>query len=1019
MSARSPRILVEDLSPVESLTEQEMAEIQGAGRRKKWEFSGQAMEVLEVRQVMSAVSVAVDTGRETPLAGLTAWVDGPTLIVEGTEVSDKIALRQSGRTITVTSSNANGRFSQSFSARGVTNAKVMGLGGRDLIDLGLDSDTALRIPSEIFGGQGNDELFGGYGTDFLNGDGSRLIQLGSQLGGVQQVLTGDQPTGRLSFVRVGSGDVYTWDSRGSRLFQSNTQLGGVQQLIPATLPGGRSTVLARFGSGDVYAWDGRGSTLFQSRTELGGVRQLMTTTLKGGQTTTLALFASGDVYAWDTRGSQLFQSRAQLGGVKQLMSATLVGGQTTTLALFASGDVYAWDARGSQLFQSTTQAGGVRQLIPGVLPGGMATVFARFGNGDVYAWDNQGSRLHQSGSERGGVQQLLTAIDPATGLETTLVRLGSGDVFSWDARGSRLFQDAAQSGGVQQLISARLPGGDPTTLARFGNGGVYAWDARGARLFQSKTALGGVRQLITAVDPATRQPTTLVRFGSGDVYAWDASGSRLFQSSSQLGGVRELASGLHPQTRLPTTLCKFGTGDIVSWGAAGIQNVTAWKQSIQYVEFPQDTGSKGTNWHVVAGKNFKAVDDRGRTVSMHVTGTGGVYAMEDIAQAIDADTLSGGPARDILFGGYGDDRLTGVLGEDEIDGAWGNDQLYLDLDFDQLLTNRGKTGINPAPYQSGRAGSDTFIVSLDVGSLLDQAVQPFLASARKYTDRLQPIVDFLNREIPVVSDYLDGVTFSSILGNSDLNAFSSAITAINQLEISNLTGGRILLGQFKVNSLSDIQKLSNSSAALDTFAGLPFSVPILQQPSELIRAVLGENVELVSYRLPSLNVDISTTILDTWIPVAGVPVNVTVSGHLQFSAHGTIGYDMAGMKSGNLADGMFAQELALEASFGLDVRGGVDAGLVEIGVGGSITTSFTLDLTDKTDGKLRIDEFIARMQAPPAIKLEWLAYAYVTTYVQVEVKEWYNPFEWHWVVSYEPKEEKISLCDPGSLTILL
>ncbi len=58
MTVRMSRIRIEELSPGETLSEQEMALIYGAGRKKKWEFSGQAMEVLEIRQVMSAVTVA-------------------------------------------------------------------------------------------------------------------------------------------------------------------------------------------------------------------------------------------------------------------------------------------------------------------------------------------------------------------------------------------------------------------------------------------------------------------------------------------------------------------------------------------------------------------------------------------------------------------------------------------------------------------------------------------------------------------------------------------------------------------------------------------------------------------------------------------------------------------------------------------------------------------------------------------------------------------------------------------------
>ena len=62
--ASSGRIRIDDLSPLESMTEQEMSEIFGAGRKGKWQFSGQSMEVLEVRQVMSAVTVAL--APETP-----------------------------------------------------------------------------------------------------------------------------------------------------------------------------------------------------------------------------------------------------------------------------------------------------------------------------------------------------------------------------------------------------------------------------------------------------------------------------------------------------------------------------------------------------------------------------------------------------------------------------------------------------------------------------------------------------------------------------------------------------------------------------------------------------------------------------------------------------------------------------------------------------------------------------------------------------------------------------------------
>lgn len=59
MTVRTARIRIEDLEPLENLTEQEMAEVFGAGRKGKWQFSGQSLEVLEVRQVMSAVTASL------------------------------------------------------------------------------------------------------------------------------------------------------------------------------------------------------------------------------------------------------------------------------------------------------------------------------------------------------------------------------------------------------------------------------------------------------------------------------------------------------------------------------------------------------------------------------------------------------------------------------------------------------------------------------------------------------------------------------------------------------------------------------------------------------------------------------------------------------------------------------------------------------------------------------------------------------------------------------------------------
>jgi len=183
MSASVPRIRIEDLTPVESLSEQEMAEIFGAGRRKKASFSGQAMEVLEVRQVMSVSSL---------------WMSGTTLVVKADNSATSVEVGASGSGIKI-KDKADGRewtYSSSQVKKvefqggsgndrfvnGVKNLPVRGYGnggddyleGYDAADYfsggsGNDTIKGYGGKDEIVGGSGSDRLHGGAGDDDIEG----------------------------------------------------------------------------------------------------------------------------------------------------------------------------------------------------------------------------------------------------------------------------------------------------------------------------------------------------------------------------------------------------------------------------------------------------------------------------------------------------------------------------------------------------------------------------------------------------------------------------------------------------------------------------------------------------------------------------------------------------------------------------------------------------------------------------------------------------------------------------------
>src|SRR5688572_28355375 len=115
---------------------------------------GPAMEPLEPRQLFS---VSVKSG---------------VLEVKGATAADIIRISRTGSSIRVTM----GGTTSTFSAGAVDSVRVRALGGNDSIR----NSSNLRVPINIFGGDGNDTILGspgsdrikaGAGTDSLRGGG--------------------------------------------------------------------------------------------------------------------------------------------------------------------------------------------------------------------------------------------------------------------------------------------------------------------------------------------------------------------------------------------------------------------------------------------------------------------------------------------------------------------------------------------------------------------------------------------------------------------------------------------------------------------------------------------------------------------------------------------------------------------------------------------------------------------------------------------------------------------------------
>ena len=158
-TSRTPRIVIEDLPPLDTLSMEEMVRIFGAGRRARLE-----LECLEARELMAS--------------GLSASLTAGTLTIQDGTASDTIRVRQINNQISVDGvsiATATGNLAR-VAANQVTQVRVLPLGGHDLIDLDSQSVVGQQpISDEVFiqTGPGGDTIRYGGGKTFLDAPTSR------------------------------------------------------------------------------------------------------------------------------------------------------------------------------------------------------------------------------------------------------------------------------------------------------------------------------------------------------------------------------------------------------------------------------------------------------------------------------------------------------------------------------------------------------------------------------------------------------------------------------------------------------------------------------------------------------------------------------------------------------------------------------------------------------------------------------------------------------------------------------
>ena len=361
------------------------------------------------------------------------------------------------------------------------------------------------------------------------------------------------------------------------------------------------------------------------------------------------------------------------------------------------------------------------------------------------------------------------------------------------------------------------------------------------------------------------------------------------------------------------------------------------------------------------------------------TGTLTISDVENVMGGSGNDTITGDGQTDVLNGGLGDNvlyagtgnntTLYGVMGNDTLTPGTGNDIMNITVNFNDMLQNRSHQIVNTQPYLTpGTTATDTFNVQMDIGLFGSCVLQRFLSNVQHATGAFQPIISFLNSDVPLL-----GETYAQLIGGGSFASFVSAIGTINSLSNNiGAPGGLINLGTYTFTSSSNssgpltgtVTTKTNPSwsgmtggTALQNAvnAGIGFNMPLFQNPTSTVWLLFGQNVDLISFD-PNLSLSANPSVTISVPVLYGIgSVNLSLGGELGFSAGAHIGFDTMGFQTGNLLDSLYVSQAYASISVGLTGSVGVSVLFGEAGadVSGYITATATCSLD--YGGVVRLD----------------------------------------------------------------
>ena len=319
-------------------------------------------------------------------------------------------------------------------------------------------------------------------------------------------------------------------------------------------------------------------------------------------------------------------------------------------------------------------------------------------------------------------------------------------------------------------------------------------------------------------------------------------------------------------------------------------------------------------------------------------------------------------------------------------------------------------------------------LNLDAGRFVSEFLGPIAQSVQNITKPLQPVVQFLQAPLPVISDISEAVGQGAVtpldlleaLADNDLSLVRSVIQFVNFVNALPKNGPLLIelgnsAGKFHVSSTratnapptpdspntgienasakTNIQNDFASSGAYAKFgqapadnrpgtfgvAGLTF--PIFSDAKNIFAVLMGQDQTLVRYEAGTLRARAGFGYSFPPIMAGPIPVVISLGGEFEVRGRFAIGYDTSGLRkvmeggSGtHLLDGIFIDD---HDAAGNDVpeiqfigtvyaEGAASIAIISVGVRGALIFTTSLDLDDRPtpDGKLRIEEIVSKLNNP-------------------------------------------------------